>query len=432
MKQRLPRRHVLSLIPGFAVAAVTTAPAAAAGAGGTFLVRDARIFDGRRVTERGSVLVTGGRIAAVGASTPPARSEVRVYDGRGRTLLPGLIDCHVHSFEGSRGDALRFGVTTELDMFNDPAQLADARRQRQSLRRSGQADLWSAGVGLTVPGGHPVSPGWDFPRVDAATDIDQFVADRVAEGSDYLKLVVEPGPPPPLPSLPTLSSDQVRAAIAAAHRRRRRAVVHAEKLAAAMAAVRAGADGLVHTFLDVEAGPDDIDTIRRSGAFLISTLSVVDLGAGARELLADPRVEPWLSDTQRYLLAQQPPVRPGRPDFLAIGSTNVGRLHSAGVPILAGTDSPVRANANGVSMFAELSHLVRAGLSTCQAMAAATAVPAREFGLTDRGRIAPGLRADLLLVDGNPVDDITKLRAVSAIWKNGHLVDRTPTTDAPG
>jgi imidazolonepropionase-like amidohydrolase len=75
-------------------------------------------------------------------------------------------------------------------------------------------------------------------------------------------------------------------------------------------------------------------------------------------------------------------------------------------------------------MLIEVSHLVRAGLSPCAALAAATSVPAREFGLTDRGRIAPGLRADMVMVDGDPTSDITDLRATAAIWKNGHLVGR--------
>jgi imidazolonepropionase-like amidohydrolase len=96
------------------------------------------------------------------------------------------------------------------------------------------------------------------------------------------------------------------------------------------------------------------------------------------------------------------------------------------VPIRAGTDAPVRANANGVSLLAELGHLVRAGLGPSAALAAATSVPARAFGLADRGRIAPGLRADLVLVDGDPTADITDVRAIAAVWKNGRAVDRTP------
>jgi imidazolonepropionase-like amidohydrolase len=422
MNHRASRRRVLSLIPGMVVAA--SAGTAVAAAGKSLVIRNVRIFDGQRVLGRGSVLVAGGRIVAVG--DVPSSSRHQVYNGGGRTLLPGLIDCHVHAFEGSRADALRFGVTTELDMFNDPSQLADARRQRRSTARTGQADLWSAGIGVTVPGGHPRRPGWDFPRVTAGTDIDRFVADRIAEGSDYVKVILEDGAPPPGPSLPTLTPDQLRRTITAAHRHHRRAVAHAEKVRLALSAVRAGADGLVHACWDTTAGPGEIAEIRRSGAFVVPTLSVVDWGAGARELLADARVRPWLSGTQRHLLEQQPADRPGRPDFLKIGSANVGRLHAAGVPILAGTDAPIRANASGVSMLAEVAHLVRAGLSPRAALAAATSVPARRFGLTDRGRIAPGLRADLLLVDGDPTADITDLRAIRTVWKNGHVVDRRP------
>ncbi|MEW2355692.1 amidohydrolase family protein [Spirillospora sp. NPDC029432] len=426
MTYRTPRRRFLSLTSGLAVAAAASAPRAAAAAqhGGTWLIRDVRVFDGRRTRGRGSVLVAGGRIAAFNGG--PAPRSARVYDGGGRTLLPGLIDCHVHTFDGSLADSVRFGVTTELEMFGDPAALPDARRRRRSTGPSERADLWSAGAGVTVPGGHPLQPGHDFPRVTEGTDIERFVADRVAEGSDFIKVILEDGGPPPRPSLPTLTGEQVRRVIAAAHRHRRRAVVHAEKLRLALAAVRAGADGLAHAFWDVHATAEDIAEFRRAGAFVIPTLSVVDWGHGAERLLADDRVEPWLSATQRYLLQQEPPDRPGRPDFLGIGSANVGRLHTAGVPILAGTDAPIRANVGGASMLIEVEHLVRAGLSPAAALAAATAEPARRFGLADRGRIAPGLRADLLLVDGDPTTDITDLRAIAAIWKNGHLIDRTP------
>ncbi|XVQ14027.1 amidohydrolase family protein [Spirillospora sp. CA-255316] len=432
MEPRTSRRRVLSLASGLAVAAAASpaaAPGAAAsarpGAGGSgpLLIRDVRIFDGRRPRGRGSVLVADGLIAAVGDVPPSPRH--RVYEGGGRTLLPGLVDCHVHSFEGSAADALRFGVTTEIDMFGDPAVLPEARRRRRSTAPTRQADLWSAGVGVTVPGGHPLQPGWDFPRVTPGTDIDRFVADRIAEGSDFVKVILENGGPPPR-ELPTLTGDQVRRVIAAAHRHRRRAVVHAEKLDLALTAVRAGADGLAHAFWDVEGGPDGVAEIGRAGTFVVPTLSVVDWGAGAEDLLADDRITPWLSPTQEYLLSQEPPDRPGRPDFLGLGSANVRRLHAAGVPILAGTDAPVRANANGVSLLVELGHLVRAGLSPSAALAAATSVPARAFGLADRGRIAPGLRADLVLVDGDPTADITDVRAIAAVWKNGRAVDRTP------
>ncbi|MEV6282317.1 amidohydrolase family protein [Kribbella sp. NPDC051770] len=382
------------------------------------------MFDGRRVLPgRPSVLVTDGRIVAIGNLEPEG---VPVHDGRGRTLLPGLIDSHVHTFEGSRADALRFGVTTELEMFGDPAKLADARRRRKSLQQTRESDLWSAGNGVTVPGGHPLGTDWEFPRVQPDTDLDAYVRDRIAEGSDFIKLVYEPGNPPDRP-LPSLTAEQVRATIAATHRRRRLAVAHVEKLRLWVDTVRFGADGIVHAPYDAVAGDADVVVLKRSGALVVPTLSVVDWGAGAKSLLADPRVTDWLSGTQTYLLDQEPPDRPDRPDFLGIASANVRRFHAAGVPILAGTDAPVRANVSGASLFTELEHLVRAGLSPSEALTAATAAPAEAFRLLDRGRVAVGRRADLVLVDGDPTHDITAVRAIRTIWKNGHAVDRTPT-----
>ena len=98
-----------------------------------------------------------------------------------------------------------------------------------------------------------------------------------------------------------------------------------------------------------------------------------------------------------------------------------------GVPILAGTDAPNPGSWNGVSMHGELELLVRAGLSPSEALATATSVPAKTFHLSDRGRIAPTLRADLLLVPGDPTHDITVTRNIVSVWKVGaELVRKRP------
>jgi hypothetical protein len=94
------------------------------------------------------------------------------------------------------------------------------------------------------------------------------------------------------------------------------------------------------------------------------------------------------------------------------------------VPILAGTDAGNPGTAHGVSLHGELALLVRAGLTPAPALTAATAAPAQRFGLRDRGRIAVGQRADLLLVDGDPTRDITATRAIDTVWKNGYAIDR--------
>ena len=112
-------------------------------------------------------------------------------------------------------------------------------------------------------------------------------------------------------------------------------------------------------------------------------------------------------------------------------------LNQAGIQVLAGTDTnypdPQDGNAmlnayagHGIALHHELELLVRAGLSPAAALAAATSVPAQVFGLADRGRVARGLRADLLLVDGDPCADVTATRNIAAIWRNGTRLHRQP------
>ena len=99
-------------------------------------------------------------------------------------------------------------------------------------------------------------------------------------------------------------------------------------------------------------------------------------------------------------------------------------LIRAKVPILAGTDAPVPGTTYGASLHGELALLVRSGLSPVQALAAATSVPAQVFGLKDRGRIRSGMRADLVLVEGDPTRDIRATRKIVAVWKRGIRVHR--------
>lgn len=132
-----------------------------------------------------------------------------------------------------------------------------------------------------------------------------------------------------------------------------------------------------------------------------------------------------LSASQRDIMSQSAFLG-CRPEHLATMHENVRLLHAAGVPTLAGTDAPNAGTAHGAGMFAELELLVEAGLSPADALAAATSVPARGFALADRGRLAPGLRGDVLLVRGDPTDDITAVREIAAIWKNGYWINRTP------
>ena len=396
------------------------------------LFRDARVFDGTRVIERTSVLVRDGRIAEIGASiAPPADAEV--VDAAGKTLLPGFIDAHTHAFGDALREALVFGVTTELDMFTD-AQLARALRAEQAAGNvPGRADLFSAGTLVTAPGGHGTEYGLRIPTLAAPESAQAFIDARIAEGSDYIKIVYDDGRHYGM-DIPTLDARTLRAAIEAAHRRSKLAVVHIGALEDARAALEAGADGLVHLFLDRAADTAFVALAARRGAFVIPTLSVLaslgGTGAGAA-LAEDARLAPYLTPMAAAGLRQSFPLRPDAPKLeYARARETVRLLHGAGVPILAGTDAPNPGTAHGASIHGELALLVDAGLSPVEALAAATSVPARAFGLQDRGRIAPGLRADLVLVDGDPTRDITATRSIVGVWKGGLRVDRDAFANA--
>ena len=403
-------------------------PPVAGAPAGSFAIRGARVFDGERDLGITTVVVREGRIAAVG---PDARIEagLPVVDGTGRTLLPGFIDAHVHAWGDAQRDMARFGVTTGLDMHGPAGRLPALRTQREAMGNTGEADLWAAGTAVTAPGGHGTQYGFPVPTVDAATDVDAFVGKQVDAGADFIKLIVEDlSAYGSARRLPTLGEPQVRAVVAAAHARRRLAVAHVATLADARTVVDAGADGLVHVFTDAVADEALIAAMRSRDAFVVPTLAVVASMSGSGEgkaLAEDPRIAPLLGGEQRGTLGRDfvPAPDPAR---LQRALDSVRRLHAAGIDVLAGSDAPNPGTAQGASLHHELALLVRAGLNPAQALAAATSLPARRFGIADRGRIAAGQRADLLLVDGDPLRDIAATRAIDTVWKNGHRVARAP------
>ncbi len=382
------------------------------------------LFDGHRFLPAGCLLVRHGRVAALAERlTPPA--GVPVLEARGSTVLPGLIDAHVHVFPGALQAALRAGVTTEVDMFADP-HLIGLLRQRASSD-PGAADLRSAGIGATAPGGHPtrlVERGMlpPFPTVAGPEEAESFVAARAAEGSHLLKVVLDDGTTTGHPC-PTLTADTVRALVHAAHARGLLVVAHVLTQAHALVAIGAGVDGLAHLFVDEPPAPRFLDAVAHGDVFVIPTLTSLAARAGharGRALAADPHLGASLDLRQRAGLEMDYPVVPGTRADLAHAMSTVGRLHQAGRRILAGTDASSPGTAHGVSLHDELELLVDSGLTTAAALAAATSVPAAALGLPDRGALTPGMRADLVLVHGDPELDITRTRDIAHVWRAGH------------
>ncbi|HUB38357.1 MAG TPA: amidohydrolase family protein [Streptosporangiaceae bacterium] len=360
------------------------------------VLRNVRVFDGRQLLPPGTVVMDGDRIGA------HASGAERVVEGGGAVLLPGLTDAHLHLDGRSALERLvRFGVTTALDMANAPPEFINSMRGIRGL-----TDIRSAGTAVLAPGSiHSHIPEiGERGLIGAPGDAERFVTERFAEGSDFLKILIDlPGPSP--------DRATVNALVAAAHEFGRFVVAHALSYEAAEVAQAAGADALTHVPLDRPLDRAAADRMAAAGHVLIPTLVMM-------EALTGPSTPPemlavWAMPDASFDSAQ----------------ASVAAAYRAGVPVLAGSDTNTDAEAPGNFTFGESLHhelelLVDAGLSSVDALRAATVLPAEHFGLTDRGVVAPGRRADLVLVDGDPLHDIRAVRSISRVWCGG--IEHTP------
>ncbi|MGZ5200928.1 MAG: CIA30 family protein [Telluria sp.] len=388
----------------------------------TTLFQDVRVFDGKAAHEHRSVLIADGTIqdADFHGAAP---AGARIVDGKGRTLLPGLIDAHTHVFRKLEMP-LVFGVTTEIDMFTNVQVMQQIARAMAADTNHDGADVFSAGTLVTAPGGHGTEYPVPIPTLSKAEDAQAFVDTRIAEGSYFIKVVMEEGWG--TTHFNSLDRKTVRAVIDAAHRRGKLAVVHITTLANARAALEEGADGLAHLFPGASISEADAQAFAQlaqsKGAFVIPTLSVLGSMAGVRpEVLDDPSLNVLLDKEERAMLAGVYAPKPN-PAMLSAPKAVVAALRKAGVPVLAGTDAGNGGTDYGVSLHQELKALVDAGLTPREALAAATCEPAERFKLGKRGQVAKGYKADLLLVEGDPLADITATRHIVEVWKDGESV----------
>ncbi|HTR62301.1 MAG TPA: amidohydrolase family protein [Candidatus Binataceae bacterium] len=417
-----------------------------------FVIRNVRVFDGEKVIPNTDVAVADGRIVAIGpnVAAPPG---AQVIDGKGDTLLPGLIDSHVHVWiRPVLERSLAFGVTTVLDMF---MRLPDERawRKEEAAGAPDMADFRTAGTCVTSPGGHGVEEGFPIPTIGQPEEAQAFVDARIAEGSDYIKIMYDFGE-----NYTIMSRATMAAVVAAAHKRGKLVVVHIDSYQGALDAINAGADGLAHTPFDRPPESNFGTLMKSHHMFDITTMTMPRLDdakhPSLRELMADPLVAPYLStgsinwfsslsaarpdlhpllyhhtmsmhpryDFERDEIESLKNVRPEDYRNFANGAAALRLLRDAGVPILAGDDAS--GEYAGAMFEAELEGMVLAGLTPTETLADATSVPARIFSLKDRGSIASGLRADLLLVRGDPTRNILATRDIVGVWKQGVRFDR--------
>jgi imidazolonepropionase-like amidohydrolase len=354
-------------------------------------ITNVRIFDGQRLTEPRTVVLEGGMISP---TLPPSSAEI-IIDGQGSALLPGLIDSHVHL----RGDedlanAIQYGVTTMLDMASMPNQFDELRR------RPALPDVRSAGIPASGPGSIQTTR-MGFPLSSVVTgpgDAERFVAERVAEGSDYIKIIVED---PSIMGSAALDGPTISAIVRCAHDRNLRVYAHVTTTPAVQLAADASVDVLTHIPIDAPLDDALVASIAARGLLSVPTLVMMRGVAGLHNL---------------------PTHRQGS-DF-HYAQSSVAKLYRAGIPVLVGTDSNSSPGslfhvAHGASLHDELELLVAAGLTPVDALRGATLLPSQLFDLGDRGVIESGRRADLVLVEGDPTQDIAATRAIRGVWVAG-------------
>lgn len=394
-------------------------------------ITNVKIFDGECVIEKQSVTIKGEKIVNVGGSAPDG---AEVIDAKGCTLLPGLIDAHTHADPESRKIALTFGVTTAYIM-----QGYWSKEQKKALdKRRDIADALNSFFAVTAPGGHPheLIPKSAIPKMPQGFDMSEaikfastpeeaakVVEKRVEQDANYIKIMVEDGTVFGKPGTPDITDEVLAATCAEAHRFGKMAVAHTMTIKASERAIKAGIDGLMHIFIDKPYTKEIIDTIVNSGVFVCPTIvagasTIGDSDAG--EFAKDERVcsklsEEWINALHKHINSYPQ----GKTEYLL---ETVKALHDAGVDILAGADSStpdVGGMVPGASLHHELQLLAKAGLTPIEVLRAATSVPARRFGLIDRGRIVDGARADLLLVKGDPTSNISDTLSVQSVWRQG-------------
>lgn len=397
-----------------------------------FTVADVRLVDGGKVLDATHLRVHDGRIAAIGGPGVTVPGDVLV-DGRGGTLLPGLIDAHVHLLPGCTQLAATFGVTTLIDQFSKP-DVIDLERAAVAAAHAGagpaRADLRTSSIGATAPNGHPTMAYAPLPYVTGPSDALPFVESRVAEGATHLKVIYDDGSGAML-DIPALDVPTIEELVAAAHRHGLPVVAHVSTAAGAVTVARCGVDVLAHAPFD-RMSETEIRDVALAGVTLIATLSIIDGFPdedGTMPLLGQPALAARLTPRWRRVLVGQSRrwMPPEAPDGAAARHNTLALLES-GVRVLAGTDAPNPGLVFGASLHRELQHLVRAGLRPLEALTAATSAPAETFGMPDRGRLAVGSRGDLVLVEGDPTTDITAAQQLRSVWVVGHQA--TPATYA--
>jgi imidazolonepropionase-like amidohydrolase len=371
-----------------------------------------------------AVVIDGDRIAAVGPRANLSLAAHRVIDAGERTLLPGLIDSHVHVAGFLKRTAPTTGDPVEVarNVFDMVSGLVALARNGVcairdcgypdhtifAVREAAQAGLFPAprlilcGRALCASGGH--AAGLSV-QVDGTDAVRRAVRLECKAGADWIKLMVTGGTATPNERVEDIqfTFEEVAAAVDEAHRRGRRVCAHCSNLEGTKMALRAGIDCVEHGIdLDDEA----ITLMRERGVWLSACLKCTEVEGVNRP---EDEVPPYIAARAGTIYQTQ--------------MASFRRARDAGVPVSAGSDGMLSYfPLSALSLIRELAFMTELGLMPGEAISVATQATAELIGLDDAGTIAPGKRADLFVVEGDPLRDLMQLTKPWLVMLGGRLV----------
>ena len=428
-------------------------------AAGTVLLTGARILDGtgRAPLEDGAIVFDGDRILDVGPADSVARPpDAEVIDAHGKTIIPGLISAHSHlglckGILGPRSENYtrdnvqqqleqyeRYGVLTVMSLGVNKDVLYEWRNEQREGKLGG-ADIFTADRGLGVRQGAPPFALLED-QVYRPTSVEEARADvRESAGRhpDMIKIWVDDlfGTSTKMrPEIATGVIDQAHAIVDEAHQRRLRVAAHIFYLNDAKALLKAGVDVIAHSVRDQPVDAEFIQAMKANGAVYIPTLDLdesqyiyAEQPAWMQEPFFTQAVDKALLERWKSPLyikeTQANPNTIKNKAAAAMGQQNVKMLFDAGIKVAFGTDSgAVPTRVQGFAEHRELQLLVQAGLSPMEAIVCATKNSAEVLDASDRGTLEVGKKADFLVLNGNPLDDIRNTTHIDRVYHHGKLV----------
>jgi imidazolonepropionase-like amidohydrolase len=405
------RATILALMAGvalgFAVQAQAQAPSGAtAFEGGRIIVGDGRVIDNGTIVVEGSKITQAGPAAEI--KVPAGANRVNLS---GKTVMPDIIDTHTHlsqTKEAIERDLKRrayYGVSAALSMgTNENESELDVRAHPQP----GEAKLFTAWRGITRPEpGRTTAPFW----VDNEDQARKAVQDLAAHKVDIVKVWIDDRDG----KFPKMTPALYGAAIDEAHKNGLRATVHIFTLDDAKGALKAGVDAFAHSVRDRDVDDEFMALVKQHPNL------VVNPNLPPRGVKTDVSwLKASLPAAEMEKVEKANVDNPKAQAFNGIQSRNLAKLNAAGVKIILGTDGNTPWGPHE-----EIADMVTAGMTPAQAITAATKNGAEFLKMTDAGTLQAGKNADFIVLDANPLDDITNTRKISAVYLQGAKLDRS-------